>query len=115
MRTLHNMPGVARVHYDLEQIGTSNKGNGTGKPRAVHDVNTQQLVNNLFLKSDGPLASRDVIKRLRQHGRTDGAIYTAVRTLVSNSYASGSKEKGYTLTAKGRAHLAAGKFASNKE
>lgn len=116
MRELHNMRGVVNIHYDMQSISyKANKQLKNGadrKARIQHEVTTQQLVNTLLLKTNKPITSKEAIKRLAPHQRTPSAIYTAFGILRTNGYATGSMDKGYVLTAKGREHLKAGLPAS---
>jgi len=111
MRVLHTTPGVARVHYDMDEIGykqTKAQRNGsthglTGRPRKRYEMKGHDLLMQILGKAGRPMVTGALAKAFEAAGRGK-SIASAVHRLRQEGLIETTVE-GYVLSRKAKDRL----------
>lgn len=104
MRLLHNTPGVAKVHYNLDEAGT-NKTNGkalypnAGRLRRNYGITGHDLIVQLLVKENRPMRTGELQDLFERAGRSRGAVNSSTHMARQQEMIESTPE-GYVLTRK---------------
>jgi len=104
IRKLNSMPGVVKLHLDLDRPGKTGKpakANGAGKPRGTFTESGDVAILKLLAK--GGMRRPELRKAFEEQGRSARSIESPIHALKSVGKIRSDKEGVWSLTAKGKA------------
>lgn len=116
MRMLNKLPGVAKLHLDLEGVGKSNGAGRTHsadrKPHGRFEVSGEEAILQA-LNGRPPMTSAQLAGAFEAQGRSPKSISSCLHKLRSEGLIN-STHDGYSLTKKSRDRLRHRKSAKRK-